>query len=196
MSDAPPPPPPGPPLRVVLRAADPVRRAGLAALLRQAGHAVAEAAGEVLLADLEPGEALPAGGGMPVLLLSDAEEVRRDARPVAGLLPRAVAPAQLEAALRAVAAGLYVRLPGMVLPQPRGFAAAEEALPPPVLLTPREVEVLTLVGEGFSNKAVARRLGISAHTVKFHLESVFAKLGATSRAEAVARGLRGGAIEI
>ncbi len=45
-----------------------------------------------------------------------------------------------------------------------------------------------------SNKTVARRLGISAHTVKFHLEAVFAKLGATSRAEAVAKGLRRGLI--
>ena len=47
-----------------------------------------------------------------------------------------------------------------------------------------------------SNKAVARSLGISVHTVKFHLEALFAKLDATSRAEAVAKGLRGGILEI
>jgi DNA-binding CsgD family transcriptional regulator len=62
------------------------------------------------------------------------------------------------------------------------------------LLTPRELEILACLGEGMSNKAVARRLGISAHTVKFHLEAVFTKLGVTSRAEAVAKGLRRGLI--
>ncbi len=61
---------------------------------------------------------------------------------------------------------------------------------------PREREILGLIGEGLSNKAMARRLGISVHTVKFHLEALFAKLDATSRAEAVAKGLRGGVIEL
>ena len=55
---------------------------------------------------------------------------------------------------------------------------------------------LTLIGQGMSNKAVARELGISVHTVKFHLEALFAKLEATSRAEAVAKGLLGGVIEL
>jgi DNA-binding NarL/FixJ family response regulator len=66
----------------------------------------------------------------------------------------------------------------------------------PPLLTPREAEILTLVGHGMSNKGVARALGISVHTVKFHLEALFVKLEATSRAEAVAKGLRGGVIEL
>ena len=61
-------------------------------------------------------------------------------------------------------------------------------------ITPRELEILELIAEGLSNKEVARRLGISAHTVKFHLEAIFEKLGATTRADAVARGLRGGLI--
>ena len=81
---------------------------------------------------------------------------------------------------------------GSACPAPAtGFAEAEPARP---LLTPRELEILACLGEGMSNKAVARRLGISAHTVKFHLEAIFAKLGATSRAEAVAKGLRRGLI--
>jgi DNA-binding NarL/FixJ family response regulator len=57
------------------------------------------------------------------------------------------------------------------------------------LLTPRELEVLAAIGAGLANKAIARQLGISLHTVKFHIESLFRKLGARSRAEAVAKGL-------
>ena len=55
------------------------------------------------------------------------------------------------------------------------------------LLTPRELEVLGAIGEGLTNKAIARRLGISLHTVKFHVESLFRKLGARTRTEALAR---------
>jgi DNA-binding NarL/FixJ family response regulator len=57
------------------------------------------------------------------------------------------------------------------------------------LLTPREIEVLSAIAYGLSNKAIARRLSISLHTVKFHIESLLRKLGAHSRAEAVAKGL-------
>lgn len=56
-----------------------------------------------------------------------------------------------------------------------------------VLLTPREIEVLSAIGEGLTNKSIARRLSISLHTVKFHIESVFRKLGVRSRTEAVAK---------
>jgi DNA-binding NarL/FixJ family response regulator len=55
------------------------------------------------------------------------------------------------------------------------------------LLTPRELEVLAALAEGMTNKAIARRLDISLHTVKFHVESLFRKLGARTRTEAVAR---------
>jgi len=55
------------------------------------------------------------------------------------------------------------------------------------LLTPRELEVLAALAEGMTNKAIARRLDISLHTVKFHVESVFRKLGARTRTEAVAK---------
>jgi len=65
-----------------------------------------------------------------------------------------------------------------------GFAAASE---PDALLTPRELEVLGAIGEGLTNKAIARRLGISLHTVKFHVESLFRKLGARTRTEALAK---------
>jgi|SRR5579862_9391264 len=75
-----------------------------------------------------------------------------------------------------------------------GFRAASDA--PVAMLTPREVEILAALGDGMSNKEVGRALGISAHTVKFHLETIFRKLDATSRAEAVAKGLRQGIIEL
>ena len=67
-----------------------------------------------------------------------------------------------------------------------GFAAAAE---PDTLLTPRELEVLGAIGEGLTNKAIARKLGISLHTVKFHVESLFRKLGARTRTEAVTKAL-------
>jgi DNA-binding NarL/FixJ family response regulator len=84
--------------------------------------------------------------------------------------------------------------PAPEIPAEPGFRAATEA--PAAVLTPREVEILSALGEGLSNKEAARALGISAHTVKFHLETIFRKLGATSRAEAVAKGLRQGILEI
>jgi DNA-binding NarL/FixJ family response regulator len=67
-----------------------------------------------------------------------------------------------------------------------GFAAAPDA-EPRALLTPRELEVLGAIGEGLTNKAIARRLAISLHTVKFHVESLFRKLGARTRTEALAK---------
>jgi DNA-binding NarL/FixJ family response regulator len=67
-----------------------------------------------------------------------------------------------------------------------GFAAAAEP-EPRALLTPRELEVLGAIGEGLTNKAIARRLDISLHTVKFHVESLFRKLGARTRTEALAK---------
>jgi len=172
-----------PALRVAIAAADPVRRLGLTALVREAGFAVGELSDgvDVVLADGEDGPT----AGAPVLALGAAEAGQ------AGLLPRDIPATQIEAAIRAVAAGLSVR--ARERPRP-SFDAIGEGEPP--LLTPREVEVLAAIGDGSSNKAVARRLGISEHTVKFHVESLFRKLGAASRAEAVHKGLRRRLIEM
>src|SRR5262245_17452773 len=66
----------------------------------------------------------------------------------------------------------------------------------PEPLTPREREVLDWLAEGLTNRAIAARLGISDHTVKFHVASIYGKLGASTRAEAIRRGLRRGIITI
>jgi len=63
-------------------------------------------------------------------------------------------------------------------------------------LTEREHDVLDLVADGLSNREIASALAISEHTVKFHLASIFGKLGASTRTEAVHRGLRHGVIEL
>jgi DNA-binding NarL/FixJ family response regulator len=66
-------------------------------------------------------------------------------------------------------------------------AVATDAPPNGGSLTPRELEVLAAMADGASNKAIARRLGISFHTAKFHVAAILAKLDADSRTEAVAR---------
>ena len=63
-------------------------------------------------------------------------------------------------------------------------------------LTARELEVLALMAEGASNKAIARRLGISVHTAKFHVGSLLDKLDATGRTDAVAQAVRQGVIHL
>ena len=65
-----------------------------------------------------------------------------------------------------------------------------------VPLTPRELEVLALLAEGASNKVIARRLGITAHTAKFHVGSLLDKLDAVSRTEALAQAARLGVIHL
>lgn len=174
-------------LRVLIRAADPLRRRGLAAIVSGAGHRPVSNTDEadVVLADgaADTAEGLPAG--IPIVALGAAEAGQ------AGLLPGEATPAQIDAALRAAAAGLIVRAGEAPRPVFRALAEA-----PPPLLSPREAQILALIGDGLSNKEVARRLGISGHTVKFHIESLFRKLAAGSRAEAVRKGLRQGLIEL
>ena len=69
-------------------------------------------------------------------------------------------------------------------------------LDPAALLTPREREVLALLAEGASNKTIARRLGISVHTAKFHVGSLLDKLDASGRTDAVTHAARRGVIEL
>ena len=101
-------------------------------------------------------------------------------------------------------AALLANVPG--LPLVRGTESADVAPLPPtavspsadgdVPLTPRELEVLTLLAEGLSNKAIARRLGISVHTAKFHVGALIDKFDAVGRTDAVAQAARRGVIHL
>jgi two-component system, NarL family, response regulator YdfI len=195
--------------RVLVLAPSPVARAGLESLLRGTGSvevigSVAnwtEYAGEdpdVVLADWEDGDDLSIGIADTVpqaawVLMADpglsglADALRSGVRAV---LPRHSSASQIVAAIEAAAAGFVVLEPGdldglLVNPQPASLAEP---------LTPREVEVLAMLAEGQSNKAIAHRLGISEHTVKFHVTSIMGKLDAGSRTEAVTQGIRQGLI--
>ena len=75
------------------------------------------------------------------------------------------------------------------------FAEDEDELPGEQM-TRRERDVLALLGDGLSNRAIAERLGISDHTVKFHLAAIYGKLHATTRAEAVRRAFQRGLLTL
>jgi len=111
-------------------------------------------------------------------------------------LPRGATASELVAAIEAVAAGLIVLHPegveALLSPSPLPSAADT----PGETLTVREAEVLNTIAEGLGNKEIAARLGISEHTVKFHIAAIFTKLNAGSRTEAVAIGVRRGLIMI
>ena len=155
---------------VAIVAADPVRRLGLAALVTRAGHQVLESheGADVVLAD----DVAVCSDGPPVVALGAAEAGQ------AGLLPCDATAAQIDAAIRSVAAGLIVRAADP--PRPGFRAIGDEEAP---LLTPREIEVLAAIGNGLSNKAVARQLGISLHTVKVTSSSSSRKSPAERRTQ-------------
>jgi len=117
-----------------------------------------------------------------------------------GVVPADASTAQLQAAVAAAAQGL-IALPTLQAEQlleQRAVVALSDidtALPDEALTT-REREVLELLSRGLPNKLIARRLQISEHTVKFHVSSIYAKLGATSRTDAVSRGVRRGLITL
>jgi two-component system, NarL family, nitrate/nitrite response regulator NarL len=170
-------------LRIAVVASGSTAHSRLAALVARNGHELVEltAAPNAILTDGVLDSSAPA----PAVTIGSVEG------DFAGRLPPDATAEQIDAALRAVAAGLTVRGPS---PQNRTFGPlAEEAWP---VLTPREIEVLAALRDGLSNKEAARRLGISPHTVKFHIESLFKKLGAASRAEAVVKGLKRQIVEI
>jgi DNA-binding NarL/FixJ family response regulator len=116
-------------------------------------------------------------------------------RGVVAVLPRDVSADELLAAVQAAAAGLVTltreSAAAFAPPVRSTRSALVDGLEP---LTPRELEILGLLADGLANKEIAARLQISSHTVKTHVQSVFTKLGAETRTEAVALGVRRGLI--
>jgi DNA-binding NarL/FixJ family response regulator len=139
-----------------------------------------------------------------VLLTDEYQSALTDEAARAGVraaLPRASTGDEIIAAVEAAAAGLFVLRPESMnsfLNNPRPSESSEPAVSASKVdaLTEREIEILRMLAEGLGNKSIAHRLGISEHTVKFHVSSVLAKLSASSRTEAVTIGIRQGLILI
>lgn len=210
--------------RVLIAADTLLARVGLAALLQTAEqtlHVVGQTAGdEALLDDLdiyrpdvvaidlgyEPLALLPrllllADVGMPfVALLDGVNEAATITSalveaPAYGLLSRDGDAEALAAALTAVQNGLVTldrSLAATLFP-----ARTDTILAPPIdALTPREHDVLQLLAQGLTNKAIAHRLDISPNTVKFHINAILSKLDAQSRTQAVVRATRLGLVTL
>lgn len=191
-------------IRVAVVARSEILRAGIASLIRDepdleiAGGADSEADVIVAAAGDLDFEELDETGAPAVVLIADALEpgfVADALRAgIKAVLPAAAAPAELAAAIRAAAAGLTAVRPadldGILAPAPRGEGAFG------VHLSPRELEILQMLAEGLANKQIAWKLGISEHTVKFHVAAILNRLNAGSRAQAVAIGIRRGLILI
>ena len=132
----------------------------------------------------------------PLLLLTDEldDAAKLTDYPVWGILSPDASSEELAAALHALAEGLWVGSPVLIqnLLERHALPEMEDAELVADPLTEREHEVLQLVAEGLANKQIALSLNISEHTVKFHLSSLYAKLGVTSRTEAVRTGARRG----
>ncbi len=210
---------------VLVVARQPVARAGLRSLLagREDVYAIGQAASiddAVDLAQrLNPDAAMTSWGageldevlalarglqpiGTPLLLLSDAPEPREVADLVQGAGARGVimadaSPEEIAGALHAISEGLFVLDPPIaaLLARQRPVATPADG-DPGEALSEREREVVELLALGLPNKTIARRLGISEHTVKFHVGSILGKLGAASRTEAVTRAARRGLIAL
>nr|WP_217441706.1 response regulator transcription factor [Myxococcus sp. CA039A] len=207
------------PLRLALVAEDPLARGALSRVLSDQGsELLTVASGTQVELESARGEAFDVvlwdtglrvveaearvevpDLGAPVLALVADETAGEFALTAGakGLLFRDVAPMPLTAALLAVARGLVVFDPGLseLRTSTRTAAPGSSALGPDAL-TPREREVLALLAEGLSNKAIADRLSISEHTAKFHVNAVLGKLGVQRRTEAVVRAARMGLVTL
>ena len=172
-------------IRVLVSAPSAVLRAGLEALLRT--RAGVQVAGSVsgtarLAAEIERLQ--------PDVVVADLSGREDEPSPRwMGLVPVVVVPPDAGAA--EIAAGVEAAVAGVAVLQPGALEAAGTGGED---LTAREREVLAMLAEGAGNKAVAFKLGISEHTVKFHVASIMGKLQAGSRTEAVTIGIRRGLI--
>lgn len=191
-------------LRAAVESADEFEVTGLAADLEQALALMEEEPVELVLADADWGmaelHALAELPSAPRLALLTEEPTLAAELLLAGanaVLPRDASPEEIVAALRAAHAGLFV-----LDDQTRGrlaLPATERRSPDSSeypLLTARELEVLELIAQGLPNKSIATALGISEHTVKFHVGSLLTKLDAASRSEALAHAIQAGLLAV
>lgn len=186
-------------IETAIRSSAALQFAGRVAL----SHGPADLAGDVLL--VEAGDIADqdwrslADLPIPVLLLLDAPNPDLAAAAlrtgIRGAILLDSTPDEIESAVRAVHAGLLVTAPELLADPHAATHCTEDRIEDPIEpLTARELEVLDLLAEGLSNKLIAHRLSISEHTVKTHVASIFAKLGASSRTEAVSHAIRRGLI--
>lgn len=198
-------------LRVAVVAGHPTVRTALQALLEGDAKAIVVAAIDdpvgldmirddidAALVDVTPGPgALPMlPAGLPAVLLWDAPVPVLERRAATAHLLRDAESPEARAALNAVVHGLSVFDPAMLAAAHLVSAGEWSDAAPGGALTPREHDVLALLADGMTNKAIARRLGISDHTVKFHVGAILAKLGAESRTEAVTIAARSGMLPL
>ena len=209
-------------IRLFLIAASPLARAALQSRLKAQsvrlvgsadsvdalGGEFSDARPDVLLVDASgesPETAIEAladsdlAAEIPIVVLAEAASPAASAQAlqagIRAVLPSEISADQLAAALQAAASGLVVLHPAEI---PAAFPAAAPASQPlaelPEPLTRREREVLQMLAAGLANKEIAARLNISDHTAKFHVAAILGKLGAATRTEAVALGIRRGLV--
>ncbi len=201
-------------IRVLLAAASGVRRAGLETLVRNTAaltlvgslqstrslvQHVRDLDPDVILLDAEPVQSLDPVIGTPIVVLIDEPDATWTAQAlrsgVKAILPRDADMEDVVTAMRAAHAGLVLLdheimqelVAKIRMPSDQETEVADG-------LTAREIEVLRMLAEGLGNREMAVKLGISDHTVKFHISSILDKLNASSRTEAVTLGIRMGLI--
>ncbi len=208
-------------IQVLVATTSAVRRGGLEAIIRENScfHLVGSAGGlvglaeraqalqpDVVLVDLaHPDSQFPAlaasleRAGAAVAVLIDEPDAKWTGRllraDVRALLAREASPEEIHSAIHAAHKGMVLLDPEIAKDLLAGSSRMAEPIQETVEeLTPREIEVLRMMAEGLANKEIAARLGISDHTVKFHISSILAKIGASTRTEAVTLGIRMGLI--
>ncbi len=203
-------------IRVALASSSPLVRAGLAdglvalgdfavvlaaatlAELAEAGFGEAEVAVvDVVDDDLDLDLAAGAGPHFVILAADADERVGEWLIDGCSVLPRAATPEAVAGAARAAIAGLVATSPAFAAEALR-FERVGERRDTPAgfdVLTPRERQVLAAMSHGLGNREIGGALGISAHTAKFHVAQIIAKLQAQSRAHAVAKALRAGFVD-
>jgi len=197
------------PIRVAIAVASPLVRAGLAEGLAAHGGfepVLAEATFEAL-AVVEFGDepspefdvyaAGPDGPRLVVLASAGDERIGEWLIDGASVLPHGASTAAIAGAAQAAVAGLVATPPAFAAEALRFERVGERrsAAPGFDALTPREKQVLAAMSHGLGNREIGGVLGISAHTAKFHVAQIIAKLQAQSRGHAVAKALRAGWVD-